>query len=104
MNKKHRKHHLDPKIKISAAKDYLHGFKTSSELAHELNVDPDTILNWAKKYKLHGPDSLYKLDKSKTNDTLKLQKEIEQLKSTLRAKDVEIDILKKFQAFLKENE
>ncbi|MFC0272272.1 transposase [Metabacillus herbersteinensis] len=104
MNKKPRKHQLDPEIKIKAAQEYLAGSKNSTQLGQELNVDPDTILNWAKRHKLHGADGFYKLAKNLSKDTVKLQKEINELKSTLKAKDVEIDILKKFQAFLKENE
>jgi transposase len=103
MNKPTRKRHLDPDIKIRASQEYLNGVKSSSQLGHELNVDPDTILNWAKKYKLHGAACFDKSAKNQSSQTAELQKEIDHLKSTLKAKDLEIEILKKFQASLKKN-
>ncbi|MDE5413973.1 transposase [Alkalihalobacterium chitinilyticum] len=104
MSEKTRKAQYTTEIKLAAVQQFLNGDKTTRELATELKVDQDTINNWIKKYKEHGKSGLKRTNANPTKKRNKDNKEVKELKAQIKAKDLEIEILKKFQAFLKENE
>lgn len=104
MSEKSRKAQYTSEIKLEAVQQFLKGDKTTRELATELKVDQDTINNWIKKYKDQGKSGLKRTNANPTKKRNKDSKEIKELKAQIKAKELEIEILKKFQAFLKENE
>ena len=101
---KKEKHNIRPKLSLVAVQQFLCGDKTTRELATELKVDQDTINNWIKKYKEQGESGLKRTNANPTKKRNKDSREMKELKAQIKAKEMEIEILKKFQAFLKENE
>lgn len=104
LSNKERKAQYTSEIKLVAVQQFLCGDKTTRELATELKVDQDTINNWIKKYKEQGESGLKRTNANPTKKRNKDSREMKELKAQIKAKDMEIEILKKFQAFLKENE
>lgn len=104
LSKKTKNTHNTTEIKLEAVQQYLNGEKTTRELSSELNVDPDTINNWINKYKNQGKSGLKRTNANPTKKRNTDGSEMKALKAQIKTKDLEIEIPKKFQAFLKENE
>ncbi|WP_413376027.1 transposase [Alkalihalobacillus sp. 1P02AB] len=104
MSKKTKNTHNTTEIKLEAVQQYLNGEKTTRELSSELNVHQDSINNWINKYKDHGKSGLKRTNANPTKKRNTDSTEMNALKAQIKTQNLEIEILKKFQAFLKENE
>ncbi|WP_186670678.1 transposase [Sporosarcina sp. BP05] len=102
-NKKtHRQSH--PKHKLYAVKEVLENNRHKKEVAAELGVSLGTIINWIKQYE--SPE-IKPLQPLIVGDTPELKNELKRLRDIekqYKDQQLEIEILKKFLAFLKENE
>ncbi len=85
-------------FKIQVVKQVQEEGKTASKIAHELELSPNMVGRWVKEYEVHGENAFSGYDRpiqDKDYEISKLQNKIKELEQ-------ERDILKKFQAFLKE--
>lgn len=96
--------HTNTEIKIKAAMQILDGLKSVREVADELNLHPDTVNNWVKAYKEKGESGLINSRSHSSSQTNNNDQRVRELEKKLKEKEMEIEILKKFRAFLKENE
>jgi transposase len=91
-----------PKHKRYAVNEVLENKRHKQEVADELNVSLGTINNWIKQYK--SPE-IKKLQPLIVGDTPEVKAELERLwdiEKKYQEQQLENEILKKFQAFLKE--
>lgn len=104
MGKNNRKEHKSVEFKLKVVQDILENGKSVASVADEIGVHRDTVNNWRNAYLLNGREGL--INSRSVNQTKKVleSKEVTELKKQLNEKELEIEILKKFQAFLKENE
>ncbi|WP_156292125.1 transposase [Oceanobacillus salinisoli] len=104
MGKNQRKAHHSVEFKLKVVQDILENNRSVAQVAEEIGVHRDTVNNWRKAYLLNGKEGL--INSRSVNQTKKAKenKEIQELKKQLKEKELENEILKKFQAFLKENE
>jgi transposase len=85
-------------FKIQVVKRVLEEGKTATAVAKSLELSRNMVSRWVKEYEAHGDQAFTGSGNAITDQEFeirKLQKRIEQLEQ-------ERDILKKFQAFLKE--
>ncbi len=105
MKKKSSFTHNSVEVKIKAVLEILEDKKPVKEVADNLNLHRDTVYRWINAYKEDGESGLENpkalTATSKTDDD---SKKVKELNKKLKEKEMEIEILKKFQAFLKENE
>lgn len=104
-----RKSHSTFELRKRAVDQVLKENKPVRVVAEEIGYNPDSIYNWLHRYKKHGEDGLKdssKIIRSKVESqgSLADAKRIKELEKKLKEKELENEILKKFQAFLKENE
>lgn len=85
----------DEEFKIHIVELYESGQK-QAHLAKEYNINPTSIATWVKNYRRSGSF------KAKDNMTEE-QKEIKRLKSELKDKQMEIDVLKKAMVIMSKN-
>lgn len=88
----------DRQFKISAVKVALEDEVTVTQVAKELGVNGNVLRRWINEYEEYGEEAFPGYGNALLNATYeikKLQKKNEELK-------MENDILKKFQAFLKQ--
>jgi transposase len=104
-----RKPHSTFELRKRAVDQVLKENKPVRVVAEETGYNADSIYNWIHRYKSGGEDGLK--DSSKTirskvenKGSLADAKRIKELEKKLKEKELENEILKKFQAFLKENE
>ena len=93
-----------PKHKLYAVKEVLDNNRHKREVAAELNVSLGTINNWIKQSEF---PKIKKIEPLIVGDTPEVNEELNRLRiieKQLNEKELEIEILKKFQAFLRENE
>ena len=98
------KYNKSESVKLKAVKEVLENGRAVADVANQIGVHRATVYNWLETYKA---DDTIKVTQSKfTNKpaSSQLNKENKDLKKKLKEQEMEIEILKKFQAFLKGNE
>ncbi|TAA72789.1 hypothetical protein D2909_04150 [Planococcus salinarum] len=92
--------------KLAAVQEVLEKKRHIQEVAEELSIHPNSLTNWLRKYREKGPEGLqpYRHQSSTyTSQTAELER-LKAIEKKYNDQIEEIEILKKFQAFLKENE
>lgn len=92
--------------KLAAVQEVLEKKRHIQEVAEELGIHPNSLTNWLRKYREKGPEGLQP-SRHQTSTYTSQTAELERLKAIEKKYNdqiEEIEILKKFQAFLKENE
>lgn len=93
--------------KVEAVLEVLENGRKRKEVALEKDVALNSINIWIRNYKLYGRDGLSFNKRTAYVAQEETQKELKRLKKIEKQYNEqleEIEILKKFQAFLKENE
>ncbi|WP_071392804.1 helix-turn-helix domain-containing protein [Bacillus tuaregi] len=98
------KKHTSVEVKLEAVLQVLDGKKSVIEAADDLGVHRDTVNNWVNAYKRKGEDGLKNPSSHRSPQTKNNNQKVRELEKKLKEKELENEILKKFQAFLKENE
>jgi transposase len=105
MTKERSFSHNSVEVKLEAVLKVVEGKSSVIEVATDLNLHRDTVNRWVIAYKKYGKEGLEnKRSHSSTQQSVNQSKEVRELEKKLKEKEMEIEILKKFQAFLKENE
>lgn len=102
-----KRRHSTFEMRRQAVHQVLNENKPVRVIAEELGYNPDTIYNWLHRFKDKGEEGLKDSAKSIKSQDQRSQddaKRIKELEKKLKEKEEENEILKKFQAFLKENE
>ena len=89
---------------MKAIKEVLENKRHKKEVAAELGVSLGSINNWIKQYE--SPE-IKKIQPLIVGDTPEVNEELKRLRAIEKKhqeQQLEIEILKKFQAFLKEND
>lgn len=92
--------------KLAAVQEVLEKDRNVREVAEELDIHPNSLTNWLRKYREKGPEGLQPSRHPASTETSQAA-ELTRLKAIEKKYNdqlEEIEILKKFQAFLKENE
>ena len=103
--KAYKKSTVEEKLKVVS--EVLDRGSNRKEIAREMSVSLTSINNWVRSYQLYGKDGLLCEKRESFVKPEETQKELKRLKDVEKKykKQVqEIENLKKFQAFLRENE
>lgn len=103
----HRKRNIftSPENKIKAVERVLAERIPTRQMAEEMNVSQTSIQQWVKQYKDFGPASFLTNDTQKSPTTLVDAEELARLKAieiAYKEQLIQVEILKKFQTFLKQ--
>jgi transposase len=98
------KKHISVEVKLEAVLQILDGNKSVREAADSLNLHRDTVNRWVIAYKKSGQNGLENPKAHRSPQSKNSNQKVRELENKLKEKELEIEILKKFQAFLKENE
>ena len=98
------KKHTSVEVKLEAALQILDGKKSVIEVADDLNLHRDTVNNWVNIYKDKGEHGFINPYSHRPTQTKNSSQKVLELEKKLKVLELENEILKKFQAFLKENE
>ena len=98
------KKHTSVENKIESVLQVLNGKKSVIEVADGLGLHRDTVNRWVNLYKEHGEDGLNSPNSHRTTQSKSNNHKVRELEKKLKETELENEILKKFQAFLKENE
>lgn len=104
MGKKQSSSHSSVEVKLEAVRQVLENNLSVVEVANGLNLHRATVTNWVNAHKKQGGQGLenpHSLLSSQSKDSVK---EVRKLAKTVKDLEMENEILKKFQAFLKRNE
>lgn len=93
-----------PEHKLYAVKEVLENKRHKKEVASELKVSFNTINNWIKKYNSPEREAVHPLVDGDTPEVKAELKRLRDIEKLHKEQQLEIEILKKFQAFLKEND
>lgn len=96
--------YTSPTNKIKAVERVINDGISTRLIAEEYAVSLTSIQLWVKQYKDFGPDFFSVKEEVVPNDNSSLKAELDRLKQIEKAyeeKLIEVEILKKFQAFLK---
>lgn len=104
MGKKQSFSHSSVEIKLEAVRQVLENNRPVAEVANGLNLHRATVTNWVNKYKLQGRQGLENPHSLLTAQPVDSVKKVRELTKKLKVIEMENEILKKFQAFLKGNE
>ncbi|MBS4190162.1 helix-turn-helix domain-containing protein [Bacillus sp. FJAT-49705] len=96
--------HTSVETKLKAVLQIIDGEKSVIEAARGLNLHRDTVNRWVNAYKERGEKGLENPHSHSTPQSKNSNKKVKELEKKLKEKELENEILKKFQAFLKENE
>ena len=99
-----RNSHHSVETKLQTVLDVLQNGTPVASAAKQLGVHRDTVYNWLNAYKTAGEPGLASSRSIRQPLSSQAAKENRELKKRLKEKEMEIEILKKFQAFLKESE
>ncbi|VDG96962.1 Transposase [Lysinibacillus sphaericus] len=105
--KKGRKRTLSFEQKCTIVKEVLEENRHKKDIAAEHQIHINSISNWIRKYKEKGVDGLRPFVKTPRVPRDQMKDELNRLQEIEKKYNeqlTEIEILKKFQAFLKENE
>ena len=97
MSRKGRKKLYDKEFKLNAVKMLERGDITLTQLAHDLDVNINTLANWKKKYLTNAEKAFLR-----TPDLTDEQKRIRELERKLKESELENQILKKAVAIFAE--
>jgi transposase len=100
MTKKRSFRHNSVEVKLKAVHQVLEEKKSVIEVANSLEVHRDTVNRWVNSYKINGEQGLVN-SRSHSTSSSNNDKKVRELEKKLKAKELENEILKKFQAFLK---
>ena len=89
---------------MEAVLQILDGEKSVREMADSLNLHRDTVNRWVIAYKEKGKDGLENPNAHGSSQSKNDSQKVRELERRLKELELENEILKKFQAFLKENE
>ncbi|WP_158638699.1 transposase [Metabacillus litoralis] len=105
MTNKKSTSHKSVEVKLEAVHQVIENKRPVSEVANELHLHRDTVNRWVNAFKKNGKQGL-ESPRSITQaySHSKDSKRIRDLEKKLRETELENEILKKFQAFLKKNE
>jgi transposase len=98
------KKHTNVEIKIEAALQVLNGEKSVIEVADDLGLHRDTVNRWINTYKENGENGLKSPNSHRSSQSKNNTPKVRELEKKIKEIELENEILKKFQAFLKENE
>ena len=98
------KKHISVEVKLEAVLQILDGKKSVREMADSLNLHRDTVNRWVIAYKESGQNGLENPKAHRSPQSKNSNQKVRELENKLKEKELENEILKKFQAFLKENE
>lgn len=101
MGKKYSSEHCSVEVKLEAVRQVLEMKRSVAGVALELNKHRDTVNRWVKAYKVDGPEGLEDPRTINTQSSVEDRKRIRELEKQVKEKELENEILKKFQAFLK---
>lgn len=90
----------DKAYKLAAVKQVIEEGKKVSHVAKALGILPTMLSRWVYEFETHGDEAFTGNGKPIANKDL----EIKRLQKRLEELEMENEILKKFQAFLKERE
>nr|WP_144929302.1 helix-turn-helix domain-containing protein [Paenibacillus bovis] len=93
--------------KCRVVQEILEQGRHKKDVAEDYQIHINTINNWIRAYKAKGVNGLRSAVKGAKSDDIKTQSELDRLREIEKKYNEqmkEIEILKKFQAFLKENE
>ncbi|TYR75222.1 helix-turn-helix domain-containing protein [Rossellomorea vietnamensis] len=96
--------HTSVENKLEAVKKVLENHQPVAAVAKELGLHRDTVNRWVNQFKANGKEGLMNSRSITNSGTTQEIKRIRELEKKLKEKEQENEILKKFQAFLKENE
>jgi transposase len=100
-----KKKHTDVETKLKAVRRVLENHTPIAIVAEDLDLHRDTVNRWVNAFKKEGEKGLMNPRSIKHSSPNKSEAaKIKVLEKQLKEKELEIEILKKFQAFLKENE
>ena len=98
------KKHTSVEVKLETVLQILDGEKSVKESAEILNLHRDTVNRWVIAYKERGQRGLENPNAHRSSKSKSNYQKVKELEKKLEEKELENEILKKFQAFLKENE
>lgn len=85
-------------FKIQVVKQVLEEGKTISNISMDLEISRNMIYRWIKEYELHGEEAFVGHGNNRKN----IDFEIKKLKDKVKELEIECEILKKYSAFLSE--
>ncbi|MBM6617674.1 helix-turn-helix domain-containing protein [Bacillus suaedaesalsae] len=100
MSGKKGSNHQDVEVKLKAVQEVIELGKSVASVALDIGVHRDTVNGWVLSYKESGPAGL-KSKRINKQSSIDDRKRIMELEKLLKEKELENEILKKFQAFLK---
>lgn len=103
MTKKRSFSHNSVEVKLEAVLQVLEKHRSVVDVANSLNLHRDTVNRWVIAYKERGKEGLEN-PRSHSSSQSSNGKNVRELEKKLKEKELENEILKKFQAFLKGNE
>ncbi|WP_342513203.1 transposase [Sporosarcina sp. FSL K6-1522] len=104
MNEKKRKRQLSFEQKLYAVQEVLEKGRHKKDVASELDIHINSITNWMKIYREKGENGLRPTPKAILLDEATELERLKKIEKKYNEQLVEIEILKKFHAFLKESE
>ncbi|PGT82174.1 MULTISPECIES: helix-turn-helix domain-containing protein [Bacillaceae] len=96
------KQHNTVETKLKAVRRVLEDLTPVAIVAKDLDLHRDTVNRWVNAYKKNGEKGLINPKSVAHSSTQKQDEKIRELEKKLKEKELENEILKKFQAFLKE--
>ena len=97
--------YTSPENKIKAVERVLAEHIPTKQMAEEMNVSRTSIQQWVKQYKDFGPASFLNIDTQKRPMSLVDAEELARLQAieiAYEEQQIQVEILKKFQTFLKQ--
>lgn len=104
MTRKRTFSHTTVEVKLEAVIQVLEELRSVVDVATSLNLHRDTVNRWVIAYKQNGKAGLENRRAHSSSKTNQNDKKVKELEKKLKELELENEILKKFQAFLKENE
>ena len=102
--RKKQSSHNSVETKLEAVRQVLENKRPVAEVASELDLHRGTVNRWVISFKDKGEQGLVNPRSISQPSQSKDRKKTRELEKKLKEKEMEIEILKKFQAFLKGNE
>ena len=98
--------HYSVEIKLDAVHKVLDDHIPVAKVAEELHIHRDTVYKWVHKYQEEGKMGLidHRIQEAEIHTHEKDMKKIKSLEREIRRLKKENDILKKFQAYMKQIE
>ncbi|WP_433744186.1 transposase [Falsibacillus pallidus] len=101
MTKKRKTPHASVENRLKAVLKVMNDGESVASVAHDLGVHRDTVNRWVIAYKENGREGLINPRSITQSPVTEDQKRIRDLEKQVREQKETIEILKKFEAFLK---